>query len=146
MQLTPIQDESARMDAVATRLGELPSGTLLVWGNAPRLYELADRAPATRYSYLYPLTTPGYTTDAMIADVARELADDPPEVIVDAGSSAPGQPGFLPLLIHRPIATDGRDLDLLDPLRSFVRERYDLATTVAGWPVYVLRRAAEPAT
>jgi hypothetical protein len=146
MQLTPIQDESARMDAVAARLHQLPSGTLLVWGNAPRLYDLADRTPATRYSYLYPLTTPGYTTDAMIHDVARELAADPPEVIVDAGSSAPGQPGFLPLLIDRPIATDGRDLDLLDPLRSFVMERYDLAATVAGWPIYLLRSPEEPAT
>ena len=78
----------------------------MVWGNAPRLYDLAGRTPATRYSYLYPLTTPGYTTDAMIDDVARELDADPPEVIVDAGSSAPGQPGFLPLLIDRPIATE----------------------------------------
>jgi 4-amino-4-deoxy-L-arabinose transferase-like glycosyltransferase len=146
MQLTPIQDESGRMDAVAARLRLLPSGTLLVWGNAPRLYDLAGRAPATRYSYMYPLTTPGYTTDAMIEDVARELAADPPEVVVDAGSSAPGQPGFLPLLIDRPIATDGRDLDLLDPLRSFVRERYDLAATVAGWPIYVLRSSQGPAT
>jgi hypothetical protein len=146
MQLTPIQDESARMDAVATRLRQLPSGTLLVWGNAPRLYDLTGRVPATRYSYLYPLTTPGYTTDAMIEDVARELAAEPPEVIVDAGSAAPGQPGFLPLLIDRPIATDGRDLDLLDPLRAFVGERYDLAATVAGWPIYVLRSAEGPAT
>lgn len=143
MQLAPIEDESARMDAVASRLSQLPNGTMLVWGNAPRLYDLAGRVPATRYSYLYPLTTPGYTTDAMIQDVARQLAADPPEVIVDAGSSAPGQPGFLPLLIDRPIATDGRDLDLLDPLRSFVRERYDLAATVAGWPIYVLRRVVE---
>jgi hypothetical protein len=145
MQLTPIQNESARMDAAAARVHQFPRGTLLVWGNAPHLYDLAGRVPATRYSYLYPLTTPGYTTDAMIEDATRELAVDPPEVIVDAGSSGPGQPGFLPLLIDRPIATDGRDLDLLDPLRSFVREHYDLAATVAGWPIYVLRSAEEPA-
>jgi hypothetical protein len=140
MQLAPVADESARMQAVAEQLVDLPGGTLLVWGNEPRLYELADRDPATRYSYLYPLTTPGYSTAAMIDDVALKLASDPPEVVVDAGSSAPGEAGFLPLLIDRPIATDGRDLDLLDPLRSFVEERYELATTVAGWPIYVLRR------
>jgi len=146
MELTPIQESTARMVAVATRLHQLPSGTLLVWGNAPRLYDLARRVPATRYSYLYPLTTPGYTTEAMIDDAAQELAAAPPEVIVDAGSVAPGQPGFLPLLIDRPIATDGRDLDLLDPLRSFVKERYDLAATVAGWPIYLLRSTEDPAT
>jgi hypothetical protein len=145
MQLTPIQDEGGRMDAVAARLRDLPSGTMLVWGNAPRLYDLAGRIPATRYSYLYPLTTPGYTTDRMIDEVARAIVAKPPKIVVDAGSSAPGQPGFLPLLIDRPIATDGRDLDLLDPLRSFVKERYDLVATIAGWPIYVLRSASEPA-
>ena len=145
MQLTPIQDEGGRMDAVAAHLRDLPSGTMLVWGNAPRLYDLAGRIPATRYSYLYPLTTPGYTTDRMIDEVARAIVAKPPKIVVDAGSSAPGQPGFLPLLIDRPIATDGRDLDLLDPLRSFVKERYDLVATIAGWPIYVLRSASEPA-
>jgi hypothetical protein len=139
MQAAPIADESARMQAVAERLRDLPAGALLVWGNEPRLYDLAGRAPATRYSYLYPLTTPGYSTAAMIDEVARQLAATPPGVVVDAGSPAPGQPGFLPLLVDRPIATDGRDLDLLDPLRTFVADNYDLASTVAGWPIYVLR-------
>jgi hypothetical protein len=139
MQAAPIADESARMEAVAERLRDLPAGDLLVWGNEPRLYDLAGRAPATRYSYLYPLTTPGYSTAAMIDEVARQLATTPPAVVVDAGSPAPGQPGFLPLLIDRPVATDGRDLDLLDPLRTFVADHYELASTVAGWPIYVLR-------
>ena len=112
---------------------------MLVWGNQPGLYDLADRAQATRYSYLYPLTTAGYSTPAMVGAVARALADHPPAVVVDAGSSGPGQPGFLPLLIDRPIATDGRDLDLLDPLRAFVGSHYRLAETVSGWPIYVLR-------
>jgi hypothetical protein len=89
-----------------------------------------------------PLTTPGYSTPAMIDQMARALADDPPSVIVDAGSDAPGLPGFLPLLIDRPVLTDGRNLDLLDPLRAFVAARYELAATVAGWPIYVLRAEA----
>ena len=44
------------------------------------------------------------------------------------------------LLIDRPVATDGRNLDLLDPLRSFVAERYELWEIVQGWPVYRLKR------
>jgi hypothetical protein len=142
MQAAPIADQSTRIEAVSERLGDLPAGYLLVWGNQPRLYDVAGRAPATRYSYLYPLTTPGYSTPAMIDEVARQLAATPPAVVVDAGSPAPGQPGFLPLLIARPIATDGRDLDLLDPLRTFVAANYRLASTVAGWPIYVLRSPA----
>jgi hypothetical protein len=80
----------------------------------------------------------------MVEEVARGLAADPPAVVVDAGSTGPGQPGFLPLLIDRTVLTDGRDLDLLDPLRAFVADRYELAATVAGWPIYVLRGATDP--
>ena len=137
MQIAPVADQSARMEAVAERLRDLPAGNLLVWGNEPRLYDLSGRVPATRFSYLYPLTTPGYSTAAQIDEVARQLSAHPPAVVVDAGSVAPGQPGFLPLLIDRPITTDGRDLDLLDPLRALVAEHYLLIDTVAGWPIYV---------
>jgi hypothetical protein len=144
IEITPIAHNSHRMQAVSERLRDLPAGTLLVWGNKPRLYAVAGRAPATRYSYLYPLTTAGYSTAEMVDDVARGMAADPPAVVVDAGSRAPRRPGFLPLLIDRPITTDGRDLDLLDPLRAFVAERYELAATVAGWPIYVLRTEAAP--
>jgi len=139
MQVAPVADKNARMDAVSQQLRDLRAGTMLVWGNEPRLYELAQRGPATRYSYLYPLTTPGYSTPALIDEVVRALADDPPAVVIDAGSDGPGLPGFLPLLIARPIATDGRDLDLLDPLREFVAGHYDLVAIVSGWPIYVLR-------
>lgn len=145
MQLAAVADMSERSEAVATYVRETVSeGGMLVWGNDPRLYDLAGRSPTTRYSYFYPLSTPGYSTTGMVDEVARELAADPPAVVVDAGSSAPGQPGFLPLLINRPITTDGRDLDLLDPLRAFVATHYKLAATVAGWPIYVLRDEPTP--
>ncbi len=138
MQFDDVADSAGRLHAVAERIEDLPDGTLLVWGNAPRLYGLSGRTPAARYSYLYPLTTPGYSTAAQIEELARQLSAEPPAVVVDAGSDAPGQPGFLPLLIDRPITTDGRELDLLDPLRSFVAEHYTPVDTVSGWPVYVL--------
>ena len=144
LQVALVADGNARADAVSARLRELPAGTMLVWGNQPLLYSVADRAPATRYSYLYPLTTRHYSTDAQIDEVARALADHPPAIVVDVGSAAPGLAGFLPLLIPRPIATDGRDLDLLDPLRAFVADRYELDSIVSGWPIYVLRHAPVP--
>lgn len=141
MELTTVTGTAARLTDVGLFLRDqsTPSDTILVWGNQPRLYDVADRDPATRYSYLYPLTTRGYATLAEIEDLARELAAHPPALVIDAGSNAPGEPGFLPLLIPRPIATDGRDLDLLDPLREFVRSRYRLLRVVDGWPVYGLR-------
>jgi hypothetical protein len=144
MEAAAVADNSQRLQMVANYIRDTGrgAGTMLVWGNQPRLYDLAGRSPATRFSYFYPLTTPGFTTKAMIAEVGRQLADRPPAFVVDAGSSSPGAPGFLPLLVSRPIATDGRDLDLLDPLRDFVAARYQLKAVVDGWPVYVLRGAA----
>jgi hypothetical protein len=144
MEAAAVAGNAHRLQKVASyiRDTEGEAGTILVWGNQPRLYDLAGRSPATRFSYFYPLTTPGFTTETMIDDVARQLADRPPVFVVDAGSSSPGAPGFLPLLVSRPIATDGRDLDLLDPLRDFVAARYQLKAVVDGWPVYVLRGSA----
>ncbi|HET6381253.1 MAG TPA: hypothetical protein VFH63_09550, partial [candidate division Zixibacteria bacterium] len=98
--------------------------TIWVWGNEPQLYLAAERRSATHYDYLYPLVTPGYTTAEMVADTAADLAAEPPPVIVDAGSREPGVVGFQQLLIPRPLTSDGRDLDILDPLRDFVRGHY----------------------
>jgi hypothetical protein len=132
-----------RADAAASRIREVvPSqATILVWGNQPYVYRLSERAPALRYVYLFPLTTPGYSTPELIADTRQELEATPPALVIDAGSLAPGEPGLAPLLIPRPLATEGRDLDLLDPLRDFVRERYELVEVLDGWPIY--RLAAE---
>ncbi len=70
----------------------------------------------------------------------QEWSASPPAAVIDAGSSAPGVAGLPPLLVDRPVLElDGRDMDILEPLRAFVRDRYVQATTVDGWPVYVLR-------
>ena len=58
---------------------------------------------------------------------------------MDVGSPLPGAPGFQPLLIAREVASDGRDLDLLDPIRDFVSENYDQLTVTDGWVIYELR-------
>lgn len=129
----PAREVSAFLTANA-RAGD----SLFVWGNQPYLYRLAELPPASRFTYLYPLSTPGYASSKMIDAVLDHLAEEPPTFVVDAGSVAPGAPGYLPLLIERPVATDGRDLDLLDPLRAFVADGYRLHSVVAGWPVYVL--------
>jgi hypothetical protein len=123
-------------------------GTLFVWGNRPQLYTLTQRAPASRYVYLLPLLTPGFTSDQMVSDVIGGWRASPPAVIVDAGSAGPGVPGMPALLIPRLTEVgDNREVDLLDPLRDFVRERYVLAVTLEGWPIYVSRGAwARPST
>ncbi len=137
----PIVESARRVELAAAVIGdEATAGdTMFVWGNAARLHEAADLAPALRYPYLYPLLTPGYASPELVAELVAQLENAPPWVVVDAGSLEPGTPGLPPLLIDRPVATDGRSLDLLDPLRDFVEERYRLLESVAGWPIYVLR-------
>lgn len=144
MELLMIEAVNTRASAVAgwVQREGLQGQPMLVWGNAPQVYVRAASRPATRFGFLYPLTTRGYATTAIVADELRRLEASPPSLVVDAGSRALGEPGFPPLLIKRPSSTDGRDLDLLDPLRIFVAERYELVEVVEGWPIY---RLTEPA-
>lgn len=112
---------------------------LLVWGNRPELYLAAERGPAIPYRFMYPLTTDGWVTPDLVANVLADMSADPPLLVVDAGSAEPGAPGFLPLLIDRPVAREGREVDMLDPLRDYIRANYELVAEVAGWPVYRVR-------
>jgi hypothetical protein len=112
--------------------------TIFTWGNQPFMYDVADRRPASKYVHMLPLTTPGYSSPQQVVELVGHLESEPPQAIIDAGSSAPGEPGWLPLLVPRSVLrVDGRELDLLDPLRAFVREDYHLAEVVDGWPVYL---------
>ncbi|HET6379433.1 MAG TPA: hypothetical protein VFH63_00145, partial [candidate division Zixibacteria bacterium] len=61
---------------------------------------------------------------------------------VDAGSREPGVVGFQQLLIPRPLTSDGRDLDILDPLRDFVRGHYTEGQIVDGWVLYLFTQDA----
>lgn len=119
------------------RANTSPNASIFVWGNQPYLYGASDRRPASKYVVMLPLTTPGYSSAQQVAELVARLESDPPQAIIDAGSSAPGDPGWLPLLIPRSVLkVDGRELDILDPLRAFVSDHYHLADIVAGWPIY----------
>jgi hypothetical protein len=139
MEWLPVARDHERSERVATAIRDLTAEDepIWIWGNEPQLYLEASRQSATAYPYLYPLVTPGYTTPAMVEAAATSLRADSPRVIVDAGSRAPGVVGFQQLLIPRPLTSDGRDLDILDPLRTVVREGYAQAETVDGWVLYV---------
>lgn len=139
-----IRTSNAKVADMAPRLEQLTEAddSIFIWGNEPRLYEVSRRAPGLPYTYLYPLLTRGYITPELIDGLVAELDDEPPAVIVDAGSDQPGEPGMPPLLIERPVATDGRDYDILDPLRAYVAQHYEERETVSGWVIYTLRRAS----
>ena len=141
MEFEPIQRDRARARAVAEVIGPASEADARIWawGNEPVLYAEADRLSVTRFCYLYALVTPGYATPALVEETLQELEAARPQFIVDVGSPLPGAPGFQPLLIAREVASDGRDLDLLDPIRDFVSENYDQLTVTDGWVIYELR-------
>jgi MFS family permease len=131
-----------RVAAVSAWLvSETPDGSpLFVWGDSPDIYLATGRQPASRYVYLLPLMTPGYVDEKRVTGVLQGWRANPPAAIVDVGSRSPGAAGLPPMLIDRPTAAlDGRNVDMLDPLRQFVRDRYIHAATVGGWPIYRLR-------
>ena len=132
------ENRSAAAVAATIRAQGVAGDTVFVWGNRAQVYYLADRAPATRYLYLAPLTTPGYSSAGQVDEVLGSWGLAPPAFVVDAGSAEPGAPGLPPLLIARPLSANGRDYDALDPLREFVRARYELVGVIEGWPVYRL--------
>jgi hypothetical protein len=114
-----------------------PNETILVWGVDASIYVAADRAQAGRFLYDLPLVTHGYATPALIKAWVAQLAAAPPSFIVDSEAAndywaedadflRPPPPG----------AGGGRDLDLLDPLRDFVRKNYVFVIEIDGRKIY----------
>jgi hypothetical protein len=117
-----------------------PTDRILDWGVEANIYLAADRAPAGRYPYLMPLVTPGYTTREMVESWVDKLASDPPAVIVDSEAANDYWPEGEDFLRPPPPGTaGGRNLDIVEPFRKFVRDRYVLQTEIDGRNVYVLR-------
>ena len=116
-----------------------PDDPVLVWGNAPMVYQLSGTRPAWRYTYLLPLLTPGYVSDRLVAQLVDDLERAQPCYIIDAGSPLRGQAGLPPLLVDRPLTPSERRVDLLAPVRAYVRDAYDEVDDVSGWPVYQRR-------
>jgi hypothetical protein len=145
-ELSANLERSHQVEAVArfVRGQSKPQDEILVWGNRPELYLAADRRPAIAFRFMYPLTTAGYVTPDLVDRVRSDLSRNPPLLIVDAGSVEPGAPGFLPLLIARPVAREGREVDMLDPLRAYIRANYEMLTDSNGWPIYRLRDGVNP--
>lgn len=141
MEWEPIARDHQRSLAVAAAIADASDNDdrIWVWGNEPQVYLDAGRQAATPYGYLYPLVTPGYTTRETVERSIAALRELRPRLIIDAGSPAPGQPGMAYLLIPRAIASDGRDLDILDAIRRYVDRNYTYLDLVDGWVIYELR-------
>jgi hypothetical protein len=114
-----------------------PTDTILVWGVDAGIYLAAERAPAGRYPYDLPLVTHGYSTTSMIATWVDALAAAPPRVIVDSEAASGHWAEDADFLRPPPPgAAGGRDLDLLEPFRDWVKANYELVAEIAGRKIY----------
>jgi hypothetical protein len=109
--------------------------SLFVWGNEPELYVGSGLDPASRFVYVYPVLTPGFADQSLVDEVVGELAAARPAFVVDAGSTEPGVPGIVPLLVPRPAIGD-RTYDVIDSLREFVAANFGPPVEVSGWLIY----------
>ena len=81
---TSVTELDEVIDYVDRRTG--PDDPVFMVPTQPMLYVLADRRNPTAYDYL----DPHYTTAAVDRRMRRELAADPPAVVVVAGNTFPG--------------------------------------------------------
>lgn len=126
--------------AVANEIRELTAedDPIFVWGNDAALYLAADRPLGSRFVYMFPLTTEGYATPALVTQILQAWETRPPRMVIDATRN-PGRVGGYPLTLSQ----DGSQPDaVLDPLRTYILSHYRILTTVSGWDLYV----EEPAT
>jgi hypothetical protein len=108
-----------------------PNDLAFIWGFEPIIYDMAERRPASRYIYNVPQRV-AWAKDESRAILMTELDAHPPKAIV---------------VEHRdvfPVVT-GDALDSADTLKHFpalaarINDRYDLATTIEDFDVYMRR-------
>ncbi|WP_104984562.1 glycosyltransferase family 39 protein [Sorangium cellulosum] len=133
-RLASVADVNAAANrAVAAWVRErvAPERPIFVWGFEPVIYDLADRAPATRYLYNVPQRAVWAREPARDA-LMRDLAASPPAAIVverrDVFPSVTGD------------GLDSRDtLDGFPALAGLLAERYELAVMIEDFEIYLER-------
>lgn len=134
------EDSDSRLAAHITKSTE-PSDSILVWGNGPRIYLLAERDAPSRYFFHFPLIEPHYTTQAMLDEFFTDLEENKPALIVDSRYR------WIPPL-ERSARADFRinrrrmhDLEDFKPLFDFVEANYAVVGYHLKYTVFALRRA-----
>jgi hypothetical protein len=108
-----------------------PDELAFIWGFEPMIYDMAERRPASRYIYDVPQRVAWFKEQAR-GELMADLDLHPPKAIV---------------VEHRDVfpAVTGDAVDSADTLKRFpalsarIFERYELATTIEDFDVYLLR-------
>lgn len=91
---TRFRPDASRIAAVKfLRAASSPGDRLQVWGSEDLLYLQTGLLPATRYTYYYPLLTPGYATPDKVREFFAELERRHPRWVVTYGRDTTLSPG-----------------------------------------------------
>lgn len=133
-QLASVADVNAgaNREVAAFLRAEVPPGQpVFVWGFEPVIYDLADRPLSTPYLYNVPQRV-AWSRDEARAELMRDLAARPPAAIVVERHDV------FPMVTGEPI--DSRDvLPAFPALRDLLADRYEIATTIEDFEVYLAR-------
>jgi hypothetical protein len=141
--MPPREQSQTELTADFVRANSAPADRLLVWGLAGGVYFLADRPPASRYLYAFPLLTRGYGERAA-PEFLAELERTPPALIVDAAGPQASVPplsrwdGGWQFPTTRWQAPYRTMTPALRPFYDFVSRNYTAAAIVGPerWVVY----------
>lgn len=114
-----------------------PGQRILVWGAEPDVYLQSKRAGASRFTYAYPLLTPGYGDTELIERFLEDLKASRPALIVDASSRNPVVPSLYEW--DPDWSAEGyRVAPELEGLYRLLRAEYVAAEVVGpqGWIIY----------
>ena len=108
------------------------------WGAEAGLNFLSGRRTATKYIYLYPLETPGYTKKEDIRAFIFDLKKIKPKLIIDTSSTNE----FIPSLKDANMIKEVSpfyDARLLIPVIRFIKENYNYEITIDSWDIYRIK-------
>jgi 4-amino-4-deoxy-L-arabinose transferase-like glycosyltransferase len=103
-----------------------PSDTVLVLGAETNINFISRRVSPSRYTYQYPLNTPGYTTPAMVEEFLNAIIDKSPPLIVAKDGNWIGPEDFC-------VTTPE-----IDEMISVIQSRYALVIQYGAWSIYGL--------
>jgi hypothetical protein len=120
----------------------LPDETVLVWGGEAGVNFLARREAPTPY-FQYGILVPSSITESISAAFIQDIQSHPPALIVDATMGNPDGE-LVPLSTSNPIVWSAAHRAYAAPhlLEFFdlLHANYSYKTSVAGYPIYILKR------
>ena len=110
-----------------------PDDLILVTHPNPLLYTLSDRGAPSRFSYIRPLTTPGYRNSEVVNEFISDVESKSPSFIIDKRTDDISYtPDNTP-----PDSTPYDDVSVLALLSDFVKEEYQFVQKFGGHLIYI---------